>query len=102
MDNRFLISLAISLFALGANADRPLPPAEAPSHMTLPPGFKVTLFAGEPDVAQPIAFTTDDRGRLWVAECYSYPNWAAEGQDRILVFSDKKECRPFRRPTSLL
>ena len=41
--------------------------------MTVPPGFKVTLFAGEPDVVQPIAMAIDDRGRLWVAEAYSYP-----------------------------
>src|SRR5689334_21917983 len=54
------------------SADRPLPPEEAPRHMTLPDGFHVTLFAGVPDVAQPIGFTTDDRGRLWIAECYSY------------------------------
>ena len=41
--------------------------------MTVPAGFKVTLFAGEPDVVQPIAMAIDDRGRLWVAEAYSYP-----------------------------
>jgi putative membrane-bound dehydrogenase-like protein len=70
--------------------DKPIPPREAPSRMTLPDGFRVTLFAGEPDVRQPIAFTFDDRGRLWVAECYSYPNWlkTREGKDRILVFED--------------
>jgi putative membrane-bound dehydrogenase-like protein len=59
--------------------------------MTLPEGFRVTLFAGEPDVAQPIALALDDRGRLWVAECYSYPDWLAEGKegrDRILIFED--------------
>ncbi len=36
----------------------------------MPEGFKVKLFAGEPDVQQPIAFCFDDRGRLWVAEAY--------------------------------
>ena len=39
--------------------------------MTVPEGFTVTLFAGEPDVHQPIAFALDDRGRLWVAEAYT-------------------------------
>ena len=43
-----------------------LKPEEAAKAMTLPPGFKATLFAGEPDIVQPIAFTIDDRGRLWV------------------------------------
>jgi putative membrane-bound dehydrogenase-like protein len=62
--------------------------------MTVPPGFHVSLFAGEPDVVQPIAFTFDDRGRLWVAECFSYPNWQLDwqkgGRDRILIFEDSK------------
>jgi putative membrane-bound dehydrogenase-like protein len=75
--------------------DRPLPPQVAPRHMTVPDGFKVTLFAGEPDLMQPIGFTTDDRGRLWVGECYSYPNWAAEGHDRVLIFSDKQDAGHF-------
>ena len=50
-----------------------LPPEKAAAAMTVPEGFKVTLFAGEPDVHQPIAFCIDDRGRLWVAEAYAYP-----------------------------
>src|SRR5438067_467444 len=72
--------------------ERPLPPSEAAQHMTLPEGFQATLFAGEPDVRQPIAFTFDDRGRLWVVECYSYPKWLTSGQgkDRLLIFEDKK------------
>ncbi len=40
-----------------------LPPEQAAKEMTLPPGFRATLFAGEPDVKQPIAFATDDRFR---------------------------------------
>src|SRR5688572_2704299 len=74
--------------------DTAFPLAEAARRMTLPDGFKATLFAGEPDVAQPIAFTIDDRGRLWVAECYAYPNWQKEDtapkdrRDRILIFED--------------
>ena len=67
-----------------------LSPEEAVKAMTLPPGFKATLFAGEPDVKQPIAFCIDDRGRLWVVENYTYPQRQPEGQgtDRILVFED--------------
>ncbi len=47
-------------------------PEDALKGMTLPAGFQVTLFAAEPDVHQPIALATDDRGRLWVAENYTY------------------------------
>lgn len=67
-----------------------LAPAEAARAMTLPPGFQATLFAGEPDVQQPIAMAIDDRGRLWVAEAYSYPIKVKpeEARDRILIFED--------------
>ena len=67
-----------------------LAPEEAARAMTVPPGFKVTLFAGEPDVVQPIAMAIDDRGRIWIAEAYSYPRRVPEKQarDRILIFED--------------
>lgn len=47
--------------------------AEAAAKATLPPGFKLHVFAAEPDVQQPIAFCIDDRGRTWVAEGRTYP-----------------------------
>src|SRR5690242_14950110 len=49
-----------------------LKPEEAVKTFHLPPGFHVSLFAGEPDVQQPIGMTLDQRGRLWVAENYTY------------------------------
>jgi putative membrane-bound dehydrogenase-like protein len=88
----------LSLFAADAPKEQPfdvikfagLPPEQAAKEMTMRPGFSVKLFAGEPDVKQPIAMATDDRGRLWIAEAYTYPNRAPEGEgkDRILVFED--------------
>ncbi len=83
---RALLFLLITAPAFAQNA--PIPPKDAASKMTLPEGFKVTLFAGEPDVVQPIAFAFDDRGRLWVVECLSYPDWK-RGDDRVLIFEDK-------------
>src|SRR5437764_1242083 len=70
--------------------DHPVPPSEAAGKMTVPAGFHVSLFAGEPDVVQPIAFTFDDRGRVWVVECLSYPNWKLDGtgHDRVTMFED--------------
>ena len=81
----------IALFAALLLQGAPLPPEEAPKKMTVPDGFKVTLFAGEPDVVQPIGFTFDDRGRLWVIESLTYPHWTPpgqEGRDRIVIFED--------------
>ena len=83
-----------------------MPAAEAAGKMTLPDGFKATLFAGEPDVVQPIAFTFDDRGRLWVAECLSYPKWkrstGTKGNDRVVMFEDTDGDGKLRQPARLL
>ena len=56
-----------------AIANNGLSPEAAAAAMTVPDEFRVTLFAGEPDVHQPVGFCIDDRGRLWVAEAYAYP-----------------------------
>jgi putative membrane-bound dehydrogenase-like protein len=78
-----------------------LSPEKAAAAMTVPEGFTVTLFAGEPDVHQPIAFCLDDRGRLWVAEAYCYPLRRPEGQgtDRILIFEDTDGDGKFDKKT---
>ena len=67
-----------------------LSPKAAAAAMTVPKGFSVKLAAAEPDVVRPIAFTLDDRGRLWVVEGHTYPLRAPEGQgqDRILILED--------------
>jgi len=73
----------------------PLPPAEAVKKMTVPPGFRVQLFAGEPQVMQPIAMEFDDRGRLWLVENFSYPTLKQNNgvtnpaPDRIVIFTDR-------------
>jgi putative membrane-bound dehydrogenase-like protein len=93
-----------------------LPPEKAAEVMTVPEGFTVSLFAGEPDVQQPIAFCFDDRGRLWVAEAYCYPTrqpyagllipdhrpQSDKGQplgDRIVIFEDTKGTGHFDKKT---
>ena len=70
------------------DAPEPLPPEEAARTMVVPDGFNVTLFAGEPDVRQPIGFCMDDRGRLWVAEAYNYPHHGTKPGDRIVILED--------------
>jgi putative membrane-bound dehydrogenase-like protein len=71
----------------------PMPAAEAAAKMRLPPGFKATVFAAEPDVQNPIAMAWDARGRLWVAENYTYAEpgkrFELNLRDRILIFEDK-------------
>ena len=87
-----LLLVAFNLQAAKKNAqpivEKPFTPLEAAKTMQVPNGFNVTLFAGEPNIKQPIAFCIDDRGRLWVAEANNYPNKKAGKKDRITILED--------------
>jgi putative membrane-bound dehydrogenase-like protein len=67
-------------------------PQESLASLKLPDGFKATLFAHEPDVQNPISMTFDERGRLWVAENYTYAEskvgFETKLRDRIIVLED--------------
>jgi len=82
-----------------AEGESPPTPEEAAASFTPPDGFEVELFAGEPDVQQPIGFSIDDRGRLWVAECYSYQGrgFTDEQRDRIVILEDTNHDGQFDR-----
>ncbi len=49
-----------------------LSPSEAVAKMDIPEDFEVSILVAEPDIGEPIAFTFDSRGRLWVVENYNY------------------------------
>ncbi len=84
------------LWHLRDNPARPTAVANAAAQkviagLKLVSGFQGELLAAEPDLHQPIAFAFDDRGRIWIAEAFSYPNRQPEGQgrDHILIFEDQ-------------
>jgi len=78
-------------------------PVDAVKGISLPEGFRVQLSASEPDVRQPIAMAWDSRGRLWVAECYTYAesrvNFDLRLKDRILIFEDSDNDGVFDKRT---
>jgi len=94
-----LLVLALFSFVPLANADEPknqlpkrqhkdsdapfLTPAEAVAKMSIPDGFEVSVFASEPDIAEPIAFCFDDRGRLWIAENFNYQTRREHTDDQV-------------------
>jgi putative membrane-bound dehydrogenase-like protein len=57
----------------------------------VPADCELKLFASEPDIAKPIAFAWDERGRCWVVETRDYPHGvtdSGEGQDSIKICED--------------
>ena len=70
---------------------KPLTVEQSMTRLVLPPGFKASLVASEPDVKKPICMAFDERGRLWVAETFDYPNDLqpeGKGNDRITICED--------------
>jgi putative membrane-bound dehydrogenase-like protein len=69
-----------------------LTPERAVAAMTTAPGFAVNVWAAEPMLTQPMAFTWDDRGRLWIAENRDYESrgrgFSNAGDSRILILED--------------
>ncbi len=99
--NRFTaLLLACGVLCPAANAGeapaappKGLTPKEALEKMTLPAGFQVSLFAGDPDVVQPFAFCFDDRGRVWVLENLNYLTRGSDSfnegpRGRIIILED--------------
>ena len=73
--------------------DGPMSPEDVCNNSKLPPGFELTVFAAEPAVQNPIAITLDERGRLWVAENYSWAGANGGGfdpnaRDRVVILED--------------
>ncbi|CAN5905846.1 hypothetical protein BH11VER1_BH11VER1_07330 [soil metagenome] len=116
MSRRISLPVLLSFVtSLGVFAEIPVPndnqaltipfptPQESLSKMHLPPGFKATVFAAEPDVRNPIAMCWDAKGRMWVAENYTYSDskerFDMKLRDRILIFEDTDNDGKFDKRT---
>jgi hypothetical protein len=71
-----------------------LPPAGTEAKMTVAPDYAVNLFASDvefPELQNPVQFSWDAKGRLWVACMPTYPMYVP-GQppnDKVLILEDK-------------
>ena len=108
----YVLMLGFASLTVGQEASPPntqkmeipfTPPEKALSSLEMPDGFKATLFAHEPDVHQPIAMTTDSRGRLWVVECLTYAerkvNYDLNLHDRVIILEDVDQDGVFDKRT---
>ncbi len=70
-----------------------LPAAEAVKQFELGEGYAINCFASEedfPELANPVQFTFDAKGRLWVACMPSYPQYQPKRDvnDKVLILED--------------
>ena len=64
-------------------AGSPPTAAAALAEIRVPEGMRVTLFAAEPVIRNPIAATVDAAGRLWVAENHTYAEPPIRQDERL-------------------
>ncbi|QDU95515.1 Membrane bound L-sorbosone dehydrogenase [Lignipirellula cremea] len=84
------------LAAMETNYDSPitlLSPDDALKSFTVAEGYVVECFASEvefPDLQNPVQFTFDGRGRLWVCTMPSYPQYLPpyKPNDKLLILED--------------
>jgi putative membrane-bound dehydrogenase-like protein len=88
-----VLALALAAASAGLRAQEGqgkvpyLTPEQAVAKMTYPAGIEVSIYAAEPKIGQPIAFTFDPRGRLWVVENFNYRTRGNHTTDMATVVS---------------
>ncbi|MDQ8184198.1 PVC-type heme-binding CxxCH protein [Pelagicoccus sp. SDUM812002] len=69
----------------------PMNAEDSLSYFQIPVGFRLELFASEPDIMNPIYMDWDERGRLWVVQSVDYPHYMKKdqiGNDSIRILED--------------
>ncbi|MDB6023583.1 MAG: hypothetical protein JWQ04_3440, partial [Pedosphaera sp.] len=76
-----------------ADASKPIDAEAAIKQFKAPPGFKVELFAAEPQLMNPVSFCFDEKGRVFVAETFRYKTSVFDIRDHMKMYYDDLACR---------
>src|SRR6266480_1065025 len=68
-------------------------PLKAMAKFRVAKGFKVNLWAAEPMLGNPVAFTLDEKGNVFVAETYRYRTSALDIRHYMFMLEDDLACR---------
>lgn len=66
---------------------------QAIARFKVPPGFKVELWAAEPMLANPVCFTFDEKGRMFVAETFRLHHGVTDIRNHMNWLDDDLACR---------
>ena len=82
--------VAFVVFSQAVEVQEPYSPEESLKLAQVPEGFEVSVFAQEPNIVNPVAFSWDERGRLWVLQSTDYPHKIDNkvGSDTITICED--------------
>ena len=72
-------------FAATIRPTGPLTPEDEQKSFRLPEGFRIELYAAEPEIQKPMNLAFDARGRLWMSGSTEYPFAAADGKGRDAI-----------------
>jgi quinoprotein glucose dehydrogenase len=89
------LAVLSSLAAVGVPADEPkVPsPADALLQVQVDPKLKVSVWAAEPLLANPVAFAFDERGRCFVAETTRFGNGVPDTRGHMKWLDEDLACR---------
>jgi putative membrane-bound dehydrogenase-like protein len=87
-----ILSVAIAFSCMEKRYDDPLEPEQAIKSFHLPDGFRIELFASEPQVMDPVDMVFDEEGNAFVVEMPDYPfkpeNGKGTGRIKMLQDTD--------------
>ena len=75
---------------------------KAIQRMHVPAGLEIKLWAAEPMLANPVAFTFDEKGRVFVAETYRYRSSVLDIRDYMWVLEEELAARTIEDRTALI
>ncbi len=64
-------------------------PTQAIGRFRIPEGFEVSVWAAEPQLANPVAFCVDDQGRIYVAETFRHTDGVTDNRSHMQWLEDE-------------
>ncbi|HEX3798339.1 MAG TPA: HEAT repeat domain-containing protein [Verrucomicrobiae bacterium] len=83
-------------------SDAPIDAELAIKQFKVPDGFKIDLWAKEPQLENPVAFTFDEKGRVFVAETFRYKTSVYDIRDHMNMYFDDLASRTVEDRVKLL
>lgn len=102
MSRLLILTSLLACLALLPAQETPYKPQVAPAsgeglaaikRITVPAGLKIDLVAAEPDLANPVAFAIDEKGRIFVAETFRLHKGVTDNRSHMYWLDDEIACR---------